>query len=624
MKTHTDQYRHDRIADALNVLDLRSCQDTMIRIPGRLKGLSNGTRRRLMFATVVLTNPSLLLIDEPTSGEWRQSEFSLTVDDIFVGLDGLLAQSMMDCMRRLADQGKTIICVLHQPSSHVFQTVDTLSLLAHGHLVYFGPRLRAQDFFASMDRHCPPHWNPAEYYIEQVSDVLDDRETDDHLSMELERPPLDWTEAVTKFEHSKYRKELEKQISTIKNSETHRSRKLTHAIDDQSNFCRQLKWLFWRSFVSFLRNPVHANGLLLQSVVPAIILGLLFFRLARTPEIVQNLNAISFAILTTVSYTNAFVILAIFPNEFQMFLREHRHRLYGTSAFYLTRVLSELPFFLVMPWLFTTIIYILAEVNGSLLVYLSYCAFVILATNAAVGFSGILAALAGSGDSALAAAMPLLEMFMLFGGFFLNNASVPFYFSWLPYCTWYYYAYSLMLILLWRDVKQIPCNSIGFCLSTGTDVLGYYKVDEHFLGFHLFMLFVLTVSYHLITFLIICIRVRRSCKQHRDHRYTSVSFEWGIKRIPGDGDRESLMVWVKCEKRSISTEVKLSLDGRRSVRYVSDEKKCLIFLPNDRDCWYWASSGLMSMARIILFASLWRFCWFAAGRVRWRKAHNRW
>jgi ABC-type multidrug transport system ATPase subunit len=68
MKTNTDEYRRERIEDVLKVLDLVQCQNTAIGIPGQLKGISGGELRRLTFASVVLTNPSLLLIDEPTSG----------------------------------------------------------------------------------------------------------------------------------------------------------------------------------------------------------------------------------------------------------------------------------------------------------------------------------------------------------------------------------------------------------------------------------------------------------------------------------------------------------------------------------------------------------------------------
>lgn len=78
MQQHTDDYRRERIMDVLEVLDLYQCQNTPIGIPGNDKGLSNGELRRLTFASVVLTNPSILLIDEPTSGDGR--DFLLAFD----------------------------------------------------------------------------------------------------------------------------------------------------------------------------------------------------------------------------------------------------------------------------------------------------------------------------------------------------------------------------------------------------------------------------------------------------------------------------------------------------------------------------------------------------------------
>ncbi|CAF0783389.1 unnamed protein product [Adineta steineri] len=489
MKTNTDEYRHERIEDVLQVLDLISCQNTIIGIPGKLKGLSGGELRRLTFASVILTNPALLLIDEPTSG-----------------LDSNLAISVMNTMKRLADQGKTIISVLHQPSSQIFHMVDTLCLLSHGHLVYFGSRLDAPDFFQSMDRQCPPNCNPSEFYIEQLSSRSDDTKDED----ESTQLPLEWKHAVETFQQSQYNQKLQKSIEDEIILSKMRSDKFETDICYQSNFFRQLKWLLWRSFRASSRNPVHSTSLLIKSVLPALILGVLYFQLKQTPEIVQNLNAISFVILTSVCYTNAFVILATFPGEFQVFKREHRRRLYGTSAYYIARFFTELPFFIIMPWIFTTIVYVCVGISKSFLTYILYCLFAILATNASVAFSGIVAALANSVDSAVSIALPLLEIFMLFGGFFLNNASVPVYFTWLQYSTWYYYAYSLILIFLWRDIKHIPCDTQGFCLSNGNKVLEFYQIDKHLIAFYLGMLLLLIIVYHSITFIIIWIRAKRA------------------------------------------------------------------------------------------------------------------
>lgn len=37
-----------------------------------------------------------------------------------------MAFVICDAMRKLCDQGKTIVCTIHQPSSEIFQLFDTL------------------------------------------------------------------------------------------------------------------------------------------------------------------------------------------------------------------------------------------------------------------------------------------------------------------------------------------------------------------------------------------------------------------------------------------------------------------------------------------------------------------
>lgn len=60
-------------------MSLSKCENTCIGIPGRLKGISGGELKRLSFAAEVLTNPSLMFCDEPTSGNWKRLMFDYFV-----------------------------------------------------------------------------------------------------------------------------------------------------------------------------------------------------------------------------------------------------------------------------------------------------------------------------------------------------------------------------------------------------------------------------------------------------------------------------------------------------------------------------------------------------------------
>ncbi|GAB4228137.1 MAG: ATP-binding cassette domain-containing protein [Elainellaceae cyanobacterium] len=92
--------------------------------------LSGGQRKRVSIGVELLADPKLFFLDEPTSG-----------------LDPGLDKKMMQLLRKLADQGRTIILVTHATAN--IMLCDRIVFLGRGgRLCYFGPPEQAGKFFA--------------------------------------------------------------------------------------------------------------------------------------------------------------------------------------------------------------------------------------------------------------------------------------------------------------------------------------------------------------------------------------------------------------------------------------------------------------------------------------------
>ncbi|RNA30832.1 ABC subfamily ABCG [Brachionus plicatilis] len=157
-KSISKEKRFKRIEEVIHDLNLKKCQNFAVDIQGK-KGVSGGEKRRLAFACEILTDPLILFCDEPTSG-----------------LDSFIALSVIECMKSLAKQGRTIICTIHQPSSEIFELFDRLCLVSDGKLAFNGPINKCNQFFESQGYQVPVNYNPAEFYVKTLAFVPSDKE----------------------------------------------------------------------------------------------------------------------------------------------------------------------------------------------------------------------------------------------------------------------------------------------------------------------------------------------------------------------------------------------------------------------------------------------------------------
>lgn len=157
--SHEQKMRQvDQVIDAL---DLKSCQNTIIGDYMR-RGLSGGEKKRCSIACELLSNPAVMMLDEPTSS-----------------LDSCTALSLIKLLKQYAiKEQKTIILSIHQPSSQMFYLFDKLLLMSQGHMMYFGFTQHALPYFQHFN-YTMQHlsYNPADFLMELIK-TIDEKETD--------------------------------------------------------------------------------------------------------------------------------------------------------------------------------------------------------------------------------------------------------------------------------------------------------------------------------------------------------------------------------------------------------------------------------------------------------------
>jgi ABC-type multidrug transport system ATPase subunit len=148
------------------------------------KKISGGQRKRLNIALELIREPSVLFVDEPTSG-----------------LSSRDSENIMDLLKELALKGKLVFVVIHQPSSDIFKMFDRLLILDNGgYPIYYGNPVDAVVYFKKVVGHvnsdeseCPTcgNVNP-----EQIFSIIEGKVVDEYGNLTRNRKvsPAKWNE----------------------------------------------------------------------------------------------------------------------------------------------------------------------------------------------------------------------------------------------------------------------------------------------------------------------------------------------------------------------------------------------------------------------------------------------
>jgi ABC-type multidrug transport system ATPase subunit len=170
----------DKTLINLGLYDIRN-----IRVGTPLnKKISGGQRKRLNIALELIREPSVLFVDEPTSG-----------------LSSRDSENVMDLLKELSLQMKLIFVVIHQPSSDIFKMFDKLFIMdTGGYPIYSGNPIEAVMYFKHVTKQlnsevgeCPAcgNVNP-----EVLFNIIESKEVDDfgQFTQQRIKSPVEWNE----------------------------------------------------------------------------------------------------------------------------------------------------------------------------------------------------------------------------------------------------------------------------------------------------------------------------------------------------------------------------------------------------------------------------------------------
>ncbi|KAH8881403.1 P-loop containing nucleoside triphosphate hydrolase protein [Thozetella sp. PMI_491] len=395
------------VEEVILELGLKECADTRIG-NSQHRGCSGGEKRRVSIGVQLLANPSVLFLDEPTTG-----------------LDATSAYQLVRTLKALASKGRTIITTIHQPRSEIWDLFDNLILLTRGSPVYSGPVDACLPWFAQLGHELPPFVNPAEFVID--TSAIDNRtpEFEAETSARVQHLKTSWAEEVSR----RYGSEK---------GGTPRTAPVLH--HQHAGFVRQLRVLTDRTLKVTIRDPMGMAAALLQAILMGVICGYIFFNLPRDQAGIRSREGALYTTSALQGYL--FLILEIYrlTIDIPTFDREHSEGCSDALPFLLSRRLARLftedfP----VPFLFSVIFYFMAGFDREPSKYFVYFSITLINQYLSVTCAMLCVTASRNFPGASLIANLSFTLQTMCCGFFIQVSTIPVYVRWLRYVAYGYY-----------------------------------------------------------------------------------------------------------------------------------------------------------------------------------------
>lgn len=398
--------RRQVVEDVILELGLKECADT--RIGNSIhKGCSGGEKRRTSLGVQMLANPSVLFLDEVTTG-----------------LDATSAFQLIRTLKTLAQKGRTIIITIHQPRSEIWGLFDRLLLLAGGSPVYSGSVEKCIPYFEDLGYTLPPFVNPAEHLVDLAA--VDTRSTELEAASSARVESLKQTWNV--FLDGQALQSEEKTPSDLQTRPQKHSTQKNH----RSALSRQVRVLTARTLKVTIRDPLGVAASLVEATAMGVIMGWIFLSLDGSLSGIRSKEGALYSAASLQSYLILLFEVYRLTLDIEIFDREHGEGVVGVPSFLISRRLArvfveDIPVSLI----FSVIFYFMVGFRPVASQFLVFLAITILCHYIAVTFATVCVAISRNFAGASLVANMGYTIQSLGCGYFVQSNQIPVYVRWL-------------------------------------------------------------------------------------------------------------------------------------------------------------------------------------------------
>lgn len=201
--------------------------------------------------------------------------------------------------------------------------------------------------------------------------------------------------------------------------------------------------------------------------------------------------------------------------ERDLYLQEQAAGDYDILPYFISITILEFPILAILPAVASSVIYWLANLNPGATNFFTFYAALMLHQLVSLSLYRVIGAFSWTTAGSVFWAPNLMTVFILFGGLYINEASIPPWYEWFSYLSFFKYTTRILLVNEYEG-ETYSCNTNSTVCGgtngtvTGEEILEGLALQDITIWWNFLVLLAFALTFKLITLLGLCLLKRRN------------------------------------------------------------------------------------------------------------------